>query len=50
MACEHNNCIECNCKNKECANHGKCCECVKRHKGLGNLPYCLRDIENIPNS
>ncbi len=47
MACEYSVEVECNCKNETCVNHGKCCECVKRHKGLGNLPFCLRHIENI---
>ncbi len=47
MACEFSVGVECTCKNVECGNHGKCCECVKRHKGLGNLPFCLRHIENI---
>ncbi len=50
MACEHSKEVECNCKNTACVNHGKCCDCVKRHKGLGNLPFCLRHIENIPQS
>jgi hypothetical protein len=33
---------ECPCVKVECANHGICCECVDRHKELGNLPACLR--------
>ncbi len=47
MACEFNKNIECSCANKECVNHGKCCECVKRHRDMGNLPACLRHIENV---
>ncbi len=47
MACEHNLDVECNCTNESCVNRGKCCECVKRHNGMGNLPFCLRHIENI---
>ena len=33
---------DCPCKKKDCENNGKCCNCVKRHKGVGNLPFCLR--------
>ncbi len=47
MACEIYGNIECTCENTKCNNHGKCCECVKRHKGLDHLPSCLRHIENV---
>ncbi len=47
MACEYSEGVECTCVKVECENHGKCCDCVKRHKGLGNLPFCLRHIENL---
>ena len=32
----------CPCPKEDCANHTVCCACVERHKGLGNLPVCLR--------
>jgi len=41
MSCVKN----CGCLNVECENHGKCCACVARHKGAGNLPFCLRPVE-----
>lgn len=38
--CNEENCL---CIHKECANHGKCCECVKCHREIqGNVPYCLQ--------
>ena len=40
MKCENDN--QCPCKSTSCANHGKCCACVKNHRSKGNLPYCLR--------
>ncbi len=46
MACEFSVDVECTCPKTTCINHGKCCEFVKRHKGMGNLPSCLRHIEN----
>lgn len=38
--------VECPCKNVECENHGKCCQCVKSHREKGYLPACLREIGN----
>ncbi|MDR2529764.1 MAG: hypothetical protein LBD04_12240 [Synergistaceae bacterium] len=32
----------CPCPKEDCANHAVCCACVERHRGLGNLPNCLR--------
>jgi glycosidase len=32
---------ECVCPKKDCENYGKCCECVKAHRGTGSLPFCL---------
>ena len=38
--CNEENCV---CPHKECANHGKCCECVKAHREHAqNLPVCLQ--------
>lgn len=36
---------ECPCTKPDCPNHGKCCECVAAHKSMGNLPICLRNLE-----
>jgi hypothetical protein len=36
---------ECPCPKTNCLNHGKCCSCVAKHKEGGNLPFCLRGIE-----
>ncbi len=33
---------ECACKDTTCKNHGICCDCIKNHRKLGNLPRCLR--------
>jgi len=43
MKCDNK--IKCVCKNTECENHSKCCECVARHIERGNLPVCLRQLE-----
>ena len=43
--CEHNAAIDCPCT-KTCPRHGKCCECVAHHREHGNLPKCLRNLEN----
>lgn len=42
--CAHNQGIKCPCP-KECPRHGKCCACVAHHREHGNLPNCLRNIE-----
>ncbi len=31
----------CSCPKKNCINHGKCCECVIKHKDTDSLPFCL---------
>jgi len=36
---------DCPCSNTACPRHGKCCECVKAHKEKGNLPSCLRQVQ-----
>ena len=33
------------CTKINCANHGKCCDCIIKHKNMDSLPYCLF-IEN----
>ncbi len=47
MACEFSEDVECPCKKTSCVNHGKCCDCVKRHRGKEYLPACLVHIQNI---
>ncbi len=32
---------ECLCPKRTCKNHGKCSECVKKHRDTDSLPYCL---------
>ncbi len=32
---------ECMCPKETCPNHGKCCDCVKKHRDTDSLPYCL---------
>lgn len=35
----------CSCENLKCKNHGKCCDCIRRHRddlALKSLPFCLR--------
>jgi len=32
----------CPCPKTDCENYGVCCACVERHRGLSNLPNCLR--------
>lgn len=39
MACS--NVKECICPKTTCANHGKCCACVIKHRKTDSLPYCL---------
>jgi hypothetical protein len=40
MACEFNSSIECSCT-ASCPRHGKCCECVARHRAAGQFPACF---------
>jgi hypothetical protein len=30
----------CNCSHTECSNHGICCECIRYHLNLKQLPAC----------
>lgn len=39
MACQ--NVKECICPKKSCPNHGKCCDCVIKHRTTDSLPFCL---------
>lgn len=32
---------ECACPKLTCPNHGKCCQCVIKHKKTDSLPFCL---------
>ena len=32
---------ECICPKLSCKNHGKCCDCVIKHRETDSLPYCL---------
>ena len=32
---------ECMCPKETCPNHGKCCDCVKKHRDTDSLPFCL---------
>lgn len=32
---------ECMCPKTTCTNHGKCCDCVIKHRTTDSLPYCL---------
>ena len=37
------NAVHCPCPKTKCSNHGKCCDCVLKHKNTDSLPYCLFD-------
>lgn len=47
MACpnQDKNKEHCTCPNEACERHGACCECVRAHREMGNLPMCLREVE-----
>lgn len=34
----------CTCTNTTCKNHGKCCDCINRHRENGSLVFCMREI------
>jgi len=40
---------ECACPKESCQNHKRCCACVVQHRGLGNLPFCLREDRIMEN-
>jgi len=31
----------CSCPSVSCANHGKCCACIVKHRESDSLPYCM---------
>ncbi len=35
-----NNNVNCTCTYSNCAKHGKCCECIKYHLRMQELPAC----------
>ena len=35
------NAKECACPKTACQNHGKCCDCVVKHRETDSLPFCL---------
>lgn len=39
MSCA--NAKNCSCPKIACPNHGKCCDCVVKHKQTDSLPFCL---------
>ena len=39
MNCTNEN--ECACPKVECPRHGKCCDCVVRHRDNDSLPFCM---------
>jgi len=38
--------LDCPCPKTTCKNHGKCADCVVKHKNTDSLPYCLFPAEN----
>ncbi|UCH89915.1 MAG: hypothetical protein JSV49_04530 [Thermoplasmata archaeon] len=43
MECEQQeaNKADCNCTYEPCSRKGKCCECIKYHWDMGQLPACV---------
>ncbi|MDR2940414.1 MAG: hypothetical protein LBV08_08875 [Clostridiales bacterium] len=39
MGCENVN--GCPCPKKLCANNGKCCACIVKHREADSLPFCM---------
>jgi hypothetical protein len=35
------NLTRCNCTYEPCSKKGLCCECIRYHKSLGQLPACV---------
>jgi len=47
MECKkEDNKTACTCQNNECENKGICCQCVAAHRANGNLPHCLRNLDD----
>ncbi len=44
--CNEEKCNEgkCTCPNTDCERHGKCCECVNFHLGLGVPTLCMQNL------
>ena len=38
---ECTNARDCSCPKITCKNHGRCCDCVVKHRDTDSLPYCL---------
>jgi len=38
MNCEKK---QCPCPKTTCTSHGKCCDCVVKHRTTDSLPFCL---------
>lgn len=34
------NCAQCNCTYEPCSRKGKCCECLRYHLNMNELPAC----------
>ncbi|MCL2056295.1 MAG: DUF6485 family protein [Oscillospiraceae bacterium] len=32
---------DCCCPRTACKNHGRCCDCVAKHRGEGTMPFCM---------
>ena len=32
---------------KDCENHSRCCECILKHRDMGQVPYCIYPIEGV---
>ncbi len=42
MECQkESNAKDCSCLHKGCSHHGICCECLRYHKNMNELPACL---------
>ena len=37
----------CTCPNTQCANHGRCCECIARHQPSGTVPNCYNSFHTL---
>lgn len=53
MACERlaENSKQCTCTYPGCSRHGKCCECLRFHLGMNELPGCCfpHEVEKTYN-
>ena len=44
MSCESKHGCPCP---KDCVNHAKCCDCVAKHRGMDQVPYCIYPNEGV---